>query len=681
MKRDFARAARDIAIVALIFALSGISSPLAAQSAGGAPKSANKAAAIRSLERAVNLLAAADWDAASFEARLGETYDAAMADFPYIEALSLAAKGSPRADILERVETSLADGYFWRTYSRDEALIFNARLKAETCRYADALALLSKASKISSADADYARAVSLYGLGKSAEARASISRSLERWPFDARFPRLFLTREKSAQASDDATAIAQKIISRLYVWEDNDRELLLLAVPFERDAESRVRDIRTFRSMGKNDRLAEAGVRRAEGSAGSAESAGTRSGAEPAYAEQNATVYALEYGIISEEAAEAELFAAEQRGIALDSLHALCRLAGKKAVRDSVETRLDGYEGVIINDANGDGIVDSWTRYRLGRPVKASFDLNQDGYPDYLVDCDLGEPATITVASPAASVTYDKYPAVRSVTAGDREYTMKPLALSWAPVAWTREDLGFDGNAFYTIRTTGKEPPLTDRLLAGASAYYREGGKTLVTLDDGIPVSSETREGGKVVSWTTYTRGFPALTKSDLNGDGYFETTSTYDSRGALATVDVDQNGNRRIEYREEYPGDGTIVNRWDSDENGSFDIVWTKTKDGVERTEWAHPDTGRVVVITVENGSPREVSYGGVTKSVVRDPVSNVWWIGRLPQNSRELAKKIDKAFNSGTVPVVSYSITVDAKRLNAVRTGGHTFAELVDE
>ncbi len=678
MKQDFVRTARGIAIVALIFALSGTGLPLAAQTAGEAPKSANKAAAIRSLERAVNLLAAADWDGASFEARLGETYDASMADFPYIEALSLAAKGSPRADILERVETALADGYFWRTYSRDEALIFNARLKAETCRYADALALLSKTSKISSADADYARAVSLYGLGKIAEARTSVSRALERWPFDARFPRLFLTREKNAQATGDASTIAQTIISRLYVWEDEDRELLLLAVPFERDAESRVRDIRTFRSMGKNDRLAEAGVRKAEGTDGTE---GARAGTAPSYAEQLATVYALEYGILGEEAAEKELFAAEQSGIALDSLHALCRLAGKKAVRDSVETRLDGYEGVITDDANGDGIVDSWSRYRLGRPVKASFDLNQDGYPDYSVDCDLGEPATIAVANPAASVTYDKYPAVRSVIAGDREYTMKPLALSWAPVEWTREDFGFYGNAFYTIRPTGKEPPLTERLLAGASAYYREGGKTLVTLDGGVPVSSETRENGTVVSWTTYSRGYPALAKSDLNGDGYFETTSTYGPRGALASVDVDQNGNRRIEYREEYLGDGTIVNRWDSDENGSFDIVWTKTADGVERTEWTHPDTGLVVVITVENASPREVSYAGIKKSVVRDPVSDVWWIGRLPQNSRELAKKIDEAFNSGTVPVVSYSITVDARRLNAVRTGGHTFAELVDE
>ena len=61
----------------------------------------NAGAALRSLERAVALLVDSRWEDASFEARLGSTYDPLLADFPYIEALSLAGRGSPRADILE----------------------------------------------------------------------------------------------------------------------------------------------------------------------------------------------------------------------------------------------------------------------------------------------------------------------------------------------------------------------------------------------------------------------------------------------------------------------------------------------------------------------------------------------------------------------------------------------------
>lgn len=61
------------------------------------------------------------------------------------------------ADILERVEASLASGFFWRTYGRSEALVFSAKLKAETCRFSEALAILTDAGSVASADVDYVR--------------------------------------------------------------------------------------------------------------------------------------------------------------------------------------------------------------------------------------------------------------------------------------------------------------------------------------------------------------------------------------------------------------------------------------------------------------------------------------------------------------------------------------------
>lgn len=661
MKNGLSVTRNLLSLAALAICLVGFGGYARAETAGQAAKAVNRAAAVRSLERATALLASGDLDSAAFEARLGVTYDPSMADFPYIESLVLAARNAPRADILERVEASLASGLFWRTYSRSEALVFYAKLKAETCRYSEALAILTDAGSVASVDVDYVRILSLYGLNRLTEARKCVSEALDRWPFDARFVRVFLTREASARASDASRAIASTILSRLYVWEDADRELLLLAVPFEHDPENRVRNIRTYRSMGKNDRATEN---------------------QPVMAaEPLSAVYALEYGILTENQAETEIFSAEKTGIRLDLLHGLCSLAGAKAVRESIANRLDGYEGIVTDDANGDGIIDSWVRYRLGRPVEAVFDPNQDGYPDYSVACDLGEPAVITVGREKTVVTYDKYPAVRAVTVGEREYTMKPLALSWAPVEWIREDLGFDGNAFYTIALTGRDVPLTERLLAGFSAFYREGDNTRVILENGIPVSSETREKGRVLSWTSYKRGYPALTKTDYDGDGYFETTATYTPQGALASVEADRNGNRRVEYREDYSADGTIRFRWDSDENGVYEISWIKGTDGIERTEWLHPDSHIPVVIVVENGSPRDVTYGNLRKSVIRDPIANLWWIGRLPENSRDIVKKLGEAFNRESPAVVSYSVTTDGKRLNAVRTGGLLFAELVDE
>jgi len=628
-------------------------------------KTVNASAARRSLERASSLLAAADWTGASFEARLGASYDPAMADFSWIEALSLAAQNAARADILERVEYSLAPGLFWRTYSRDEALVLCARLYAETGKYSAALSRLASVSGNYSSDADYVRVFALYGLGRLDEARSAVAAALDRWPFDSRFARIFLEREAAKNPTEASRKTAAVILSRLYVWEDEDRELLILAVPFESDPAARERNIRIYRGMGKAD----------TGSAG-------RVVHDPLSA-----LYALEYGLMDEATVAAEILSARTTGIRLSSLLELARLVSSKAVRQTVSGVLDSYDGIVTDDANRDGMIDTRIRYRLGRPVEAVFDRNQDGYPDYTVDCELGSPAVITTGNGGVTVVYDTYPQVRSVNDHGREYTMKPLALAWAPVGWVKQNLNLAGTDFYTIKLTTVEPTLTPQLLVSNAAWFREndpdlaGGETRVTLEAGVPVSSESRLKGQVYSWTSYARGFPALTKTDRDGDAYFETTKTYSLTGALSSVLIDRNGNRRNEYREQYEDNGNMRLQWDSDENGVYEISWSNISDSVELTEWLHPETGRPVLITVEKGQPRSVRYGGVTLPVMKDPVENIWWINRIPSGSREIVKILDKAFNREPSPVVSCSVTVEDRRIHAVRTGGILFAEIVDE
>ncbi len=628
-------------------------------------KTVNTAAARRSLERATSLLGAADWVAASFEARLGSSYDNTLADFPWIEALSLAARNANRADILERVEYSLATGLFWRTYSRDEALVFCARLYAETGRLSAALSRLDAVSGTFSSDADYVRILALYGLGRVDEARKSVALSLERWPFDSRFARVFLERETGRPATETSRKTAALILSRLYLWENEDRELLILAVPFESDTAARDRNIRIYRGMGKAD-----------------------IGLSPKTTyDPLSALYALEYGLLDETTAALEILSAKETGIKLSSLLELSRLVSLKTVRETISRTMSSFDGIVIDDANRDSIIDTRIRYRLGRPVEAVFDRDQDGYPDFVVDCNFGSPSTISVRNGAVTVTYDTYPQVRSVMDGNREYTMKPLALSWAPVGWVRQNLNLPGTDFYTIKLTTTEPTLTANLLVASAAYFREpdpehpGGEIRVTLESGVPVSSESREKGQVYSWTSFSRGFPALTKADRDGDSYFETTMTYSLTGKLAQVLVDRNRNRKNEYREQYDDNGNIRLQWDSDENGIYEISWSRDAGLVELTEWLHPETGRPVLITVEKGLPRSVRYGETTLPVIKDPLENIWWINRIPSGSREIVKKLDEAFNRDEAPIVSLSVTVDGKRIHAVRTGGILFAEIVDE
>lgn len=626
---------------------------------------ADNGAAIRSIERAASLLASAQWKEASFEARLGSSYDPTLADFAYIEALSLVAQNSPRFDILERVENSLASGLFWRTYSRNDALLLCARMYAETCRYSESLFCLKTIQKSSSADADYVRILALYGLGRFDEARTLLSSTLESWPFDSRFPRIFLQREVHCPSTHASRKIAELILSRLYLWENTDRELLLLAVPFEKDPSIRDRNIRIYRSMGKKDSIL------------------TYTPAP----DPLSAMLALEYGIIDEGAAIEELFFAEKTGIRLSLLTQLCHLVATPDQRKNIESRIDGFNGIIIDDANNDGIFDTRILYRLGRPIESDFDRNQDGYADYTISCDLGVPTKISLVKGVTTVIYDTYPFVRSVTVGNREYTMKPLSLSWAPVKWKKHDFNMTSADFFTFEFPGKESELTERLLISSSSFYtakatdRPAGEVRVTLEKGVPVSSESRDNGHVYSWTSYKKGYQALTSSDRDGDGYFETSMMYDTQGNLASVTVDRNGNRKVEYREEYSPNGDVLQKWDSDENGVYEISYRVSSSGVERIEWLHPDTQIPVIITVEGSQPRSVRYGSVLLPVLKDPIDTVWWIKRVPLKSREIVTQLNEKFNREASSVVSCSITVDGKRIHAVRTGGMIFAELVDD
>ena len=633
--------------------------------------SVNNTAAVRSLEKAIAYNAEAKWDMALFETSLGASFDPLLADFPYVEALALAGQEAPPADVLERAEQALAVGLHWHTYTSDDGRILCARLYADTCRYTDALSLLTSFKDGASADAEYIRIRSLYGLGRVENARKAITAAMDHWPFDSRFPKLFLSREAENTTSETGLNIAGEILARLYLWEDEDRELLLLAVPFEPDPDIRLRGIQIYRNMGKTDSLT--------GLSDTAESVVTRN--------PLATVYALEYGIIDEETAFNELFPSQQPEIALPVLTRMCRFIGSDTVRKKLKERLASFDGIITDDTNHDGIVDTRIQYRLGRPIQAVFDPDQDGYPDYTVSCDMGSPATVTCRKGNPVVVYDIYPHVHSVRDEDREYTVRPTELLWTPVEWHSEDLGLGITDFFIIRRTGTEPVLTERLLINNALYYREpdsqipGGIRRVMLDSGAPVSAETLINGNLCSKTTYSHGFPLQTITDRNDDGYFETTMRYAENGRLSSIEIDRNANRLIEYRELYRADGSVSYQWDSDENGVYEINSTIMSDGSEITEWLHPLTGLPVIITTGKGSPRSVTYQNKIRQIIKDPTGNIWWIDQVPLNSRDIVKLINASFNQDVDTVVLNKTISGGKRICAIRTGGLVFAELIDE
>lgn len=618
--------------------------------------------ATRLLEQAVSSLSSGEYQTAEFQASLGASYDPVLADFLYIEAVSFAARFAPRKKSITALERSLAKGMFWRTYDRADALVLCARFYAETCRYNDALALLDEAGERPTADSDYVRVFSLYGLGKDKNALDVLSAALERWPFDSRFPRLFMEKEKKNISSSQGRLLASTILSRLYLWEDQDRELLLLSVGFETNPEIRERNIRMYRNMGKND-ITQTSL------------------------SLYSTIIALEYGLISEENALEEIFSASESGIPLDVLTSFSRLAGSVSMRESFQNQLQNFAGLLTFDSNSDGIIDTKIHYHLGLPILAEIDTDQDGVVDYAIQCNLGSPTHIEVLEGAQTVQYDTFPHVRSVTVQDREYTLQPLALSWAPVTISKQDYGLENVDFYAFSTTQNIPLLTSVLLASHSAFYvekdstRPGGTTRVVLQNSLPILSESRENGRLYSWTSYKRGVPEKTLSDRDGDGYFETTKTFDLYGKLVSVKIDKNANRIIDYIETYKPDGSVTIQWDSDENGIQEVSWTKFPDTTELIEYLHPVTSIPVRIEIDSGNPRSVTYGESRIQVIKDPAADIWWLSRIPLKSRQIRTFLEKKHNLEASPVVVFNTSFEGDILIVVRSGGKCFVEILDE
>jgi len=196
-----------------------------------------------------------------------------------------------------------------------------------------------------------------------------------------------------------------------------------------------------------------------------------------------------------------------------------------------------------------------------------------------------------------------------------------------------------------------------------------------------VPVSSESAVSGVKYRWTSFAKGFPVLTKEDRDGDGYFETTVSYGPRGARESVLVDRNANRVPEYRETYGKDGSSTLAWDSDENGSFEISYSVNALGVATAVWLQPGTGKPVTCVAENGAPRSVEIDGMTIAVLKDPIAPLWWLGRIPKDSRSIVKNLLDTFNADPSAVVYDTVNVAGRRILAVRTGGILFAELLDE
>lgn len=643
----------------------------------------NLSAALSCLQNSAELCTEEKWKDALFEAQLGEVYDPATADFFYVQALAGLKLNYPNADILEKAEAACSSGMIWRLYDINAGRLLAAQINCLMLKYKEALELV-ELLPFESADSDYVKADALYGLGRDREAKLLISEALDRWAFDSRFAKLFFLRERGKKVSFFGKKLAGRIISRLYSWQEEDPSLLLLASPFETRSEENIRRLKLYRGMylpfTESYNLSDL------------------------YNRSYSILLCLRYGIIDEDTAVNEFFSIrayyfnpiEKEYLVTYALYEshlveLLRLVANSRLRKELKKKLSLYEGLIVDDSNGDLIIDSKVYYKNGRPWCAEFDHRQTGYPDYTVECNFGIPSVIYGKKNAYEVSYDSYPAIKAFTKKGIKYVMRPLDLNWAPLELKELNLKLYGihqkqNAFFSLKVDKDAGSLHEGILIYSSAFseeklsYLSGGIKKVFFDKGLPVKAEVRLGSDLYSQTNYRNGLPVFEYIDKNGDGYFETRAEYDSKGLLKRTDIDLNKNKLYEYSEYYEKDDSIIKTWDSDENGIFEIKHIQYKNGDSQTEWIHPKFNKQIRIDFKDGVPVQLFDGKQTLILVQQG-KEVFWLNRSPTNIEKVNEKLIEIFNQNDIPVVSYMLSINDAEVYAVRSGGLIFAEIINE
>ena len=649
---------------------------------GGELQQINTSYALQYLQKAAAFYADSNYAECLEYVEKGITFDDSFSDFFYLKAQCLIQMNSIRARCLEAAETALTSGLKLRIYNRDNLILLLARLYTETERYNEALQVLETLA-FASADRDFYRASALYGLERDEQARDVIETALSRWSFDVRFPRLFFLQERDKPMTRTGKKLADSLLQQLYVWIEQEPSLVVHAAPFDPNPQENNRRLNVYRNMYA------AGSQKLD-----------------ARTQLAAVLAELRYGVIDEKTAVEEFFAVTTAGhlpqkanvktsitaLYSDQLIELCRLTGMNAVRKEIGKRLKTFSGILLEDDNHDGILNAAVFFEQGRPISAYFDLNQDEEYEYQVQCNFGAPDLIVTPKNGYAVQYDSYPAIHSIVqkAEKREYTMRPLALRWEPLAQTELDLRLrdtdaDAPAFFTLqlrnnaRLLQKHDFIFSVLYSEEPALSDEKAVVRTHFEDGLMISAETKRGTQTIALTRYWNGVLAQKEYDYDGDGVFEMLEQYGKQGKLEKISVDINKNKLFEYYEVYKTDGAVVKNWDENEDGTPEIQYTQFPSGNAQTVWKHRFSGLPVSVYYKGGVPERLTIGKTSLPLIKDPSYNVYWLEMRPSFSDKVAEKLAELLKDNGPDVKARTVLIGNYEVYAVRSEGAVFVQVL--
>ena len=669
---------------------------------------ANRTTAIRCLKLAESCLTGNDFQSAKSQSELGLSYDDSISDLFYIKAAACVNLGYKKAEIIQSLDTAFEKNN-WVDYTTTGARILYADLLSDRGDYEKSLKILDDDPFIYSADAEFVRIKNYYRMGTDSsisQARNKTNAARRIYAGDYRFMQCFFYFEvlylldaeihgRDYVMPDIVRTISSSYLLHLPDYSGKNQELELMASFFAQgDEKDRLIRAIDAKDMSIQPLLAIAGLRQ---------------------------------GLYSDKQAFDLFFQTSQNKIQLNLLECLCTLIKNEEVRYEFSEKMTNFEGTITADLDFDLQNELTVEYKKGRPSTFEYSFHNDGIIDVRAECDLGSPKQVLVGTFAEIFYYD-FPEVSLIY----ENRGTPDEISFEFLRKNYDYKFFEMKAdqvlasleldFY-LPNLSKEINLPSddeiRHHCNQMKFYvdeRDNASVVYTMFEGQPVEASFYEGDKLYATCSFTEKLPFVRLCDYDGDRFFETEeyfNLYTNDGSrinahnkgmvskvfsefagkqnlfLNKVCIDRNGNKSIEFSEEYTQDGDIITVWDNNDDGIADcmlVKYYKGEDGVEKELTVYYDNkgnekismlclDQIPVKIMENKTHELIVYAG--------EYDEVFWIEEKGSKELEsdLLNKLGQEVGHDLVQGRTLLFELGGIRVSVIEVGSKIFFRIIPD
>ncbi len=647
--------------------------------------------ALRLLQRAKQEFSALNYDQAYSVSELALTYDETIADFYYLQALSLQKSGKKSFEVIPLLEKSLQSQ--WYDYSPDEARLMLAKYYVEVSMPSLALTLLDVPTALVSLDASLIKSQANYILGNTDIARQLVLDGVHQYPLDTRFDTLFFeyeydyvreslqdytnTTENSVLVSEDFIPSEEYIIDTDSAIDSNFINENDFGVSDEPEVSFEFLEIAPFVMQSDSqlfNTLAQTFIDRATSYENTHMLALLYAAIYSNSIEQktrllrawNATgkkhplyaIHALESDLISEQSAYDYMLGFFEH-ITYENLIDFISLIQSSDVKNQINSYFTTYDGTVLFDTNNDTYNEMIVSYDRGRPSVVEYDENQDGKLTWVVDADYAEPRTIELVEENVFIDYDVWPKLKSIEliGNNTTYYLINNTFSWTPIDMIKDDF-FSEHLSYSfyIPVLTNASGMINALELFNNSYAIEmatkeyqNSKARYTLLDGIIKNIEYTQNSVPYAYASFSDGNLLSRRVDRDNDGYYESVEIY-SKTELPSEDDIEYINTVFGFDHVFLGYYLEKVLIDLDKDGVDDFSHEYILDGGDVLTWDNNADGNweIQFIQDPNGFEQTINYvhplsnqivtiqlqDGIPvfsngKAVTKDAVYDFYWIG----------------------------------------------------